>query len=188
MDGQRLLSCDDQSLTLRAWSDQRGIGVEAIRTRLRLGWSSAQALEFEEGPRPSSSARRRCTAPTWDARPGYRYGRLHPLKLDGRLLTVQEWSNERGLPVERVIRRLNLGWSPEEALRPRKRVRSDLRMLTCAGLRQPLRQWCRERDLPEDRVRSRLRLGWSAEEALELIPRSGDRRLAAGSTAPRNGR
>jgi len=162
--------CNDQSLTLREWSHQRGIGVEVIRTRLRLGWSAAQALEFEEGPKPGSSATRGRKLASGNTRPAHQFGRLHTLKLGARSRTVQDWSDERGLPVDRVVRRLNVGWSPEEALGSRKRV-PNVRMFACAGRCQPLRQWCQERGLPEDRVLSRLRLGWSPEEALGLVAR-----------------
>jgi hypothetical protein len=167
-----VIHCNDQALTLREWSHQRDIGVEVIRTRLRLGWSAAQALEFEERPKPDSSTTRGRRSALQDASPRPRFGRLHTVQLGARSLTVQEWSDQRGLPVGTVVRRLNLGWSPEEALRSRKRVRQT-RMLTCAGRRQPLRHWCQERELPEDRVRSRLRSGWSPEQALGFVAPPG---------------
>jgi hypothetical protein len=39
------------------------------------------------------------------------------ITLDGKTMTVSQWARERGMPINKVFKRLNRGWHPERALR-----------------------------------------------------------------------
>jgi len=47
----RRITYGEESLRLIEWSERTGFTTEAIRGRLRAGWTEGQALGFE--PRPS---------------------------------------------------------------------------------------------------------------------------------------
>lgn len=43
---------------------------------------------------------------------------------DGQTLTVREWSNRTGIPVQAIYRRINIGWSVEQTLTTPARKRT----------------------------------------------------------------
>lgn len=95
------------------------------------------------------------------------------LEHDGKRLTMQQWSEETGIPYDRLHARYRYGWSVEDILRTEKggytkdRKLSDKQtILTFEGETLNLSQWSRRLGIDYEVLRSRHRYGWSTERIL----------------------
>lgn len=80
---------------------------------------------------------------------------------DGK--SISEWSDEVGISRATIEKRLDSGWSIEDAIKTP--IREQI-FLTFNGKTQNVADWCKELGLNVGTVRGRLKKGWSTEEAL----------------------
>ena len=92
--------------TVAQWAAEIGISHTRLHTRLKSGWSVADALT--RPPAPNSRTARDRVAKTGSTR---RY-----LVHDGRRDTVAGWSKRLAVPARLIYSRLQAGWSTEKAL------------------------------------------------------------------------
>lgn len=96
---------------------------------------------------------------------------------DGRRQTLQQWSDELGIPYATISARLRKGWPEERLLSRPKRYE---RLLTFRGRTQNVIAWSIELGISRGTITARLHHGWSAERALSTAPRARARRACAG--------
>jgi hypothetical protein len=137
----QFLTINGKTRPIREWARLRGIHVETIRGRLRLGWSQEDAVS--------------------PVRSGM-------LTLEGKTMSVSDWAKELGIPAGRIYRRLRAGMSDSEALLVERKRRSDARLLKSDGKTMSAREWARELRLPVGKILTRLRGGATDSEALSL--------------------
>ena len=83
----------------------------------------------------------------------------------GKTQTISEWSKEVGLSRVTIHKRLEAGWSAQDALtRPLMRPR----MLTANGKTLPLHVWARKLEGDPSVIRQRLKYGWPEADACTL--------------------
>lgn len=96
----------------------------------------------------------------------------HLITHNGRTQTLTQWSKETGLRYNTIIRRIESGWTVEQALtRPQQKgrkpsQRKDAHMITFNGRTQSMRDWEVECGFSVTLLHQRLKLGWSIERAL----------------------
>jgi hypothetical protein len=84
------------SLSITGWAERLGLSRGMLVSRLKSGWTLAQAIGAE--PRPARSG--------------------HMLTFQGKTQNATDWARELGLDVNMVHQRLSRGWSAERALSP----------------------------------------------------------------------
>ena len=108
------------------------------------------------------------------------------LEHKGKSYTLKEWADIRGIPKNRLLQRLHMGWSVGQVLgfdpspsaahrdnkaqvlseRVAKRVPKFSRGVVVDGILAPLRQHCTRLGVPYSVVYQRVRAGWELEQAL----------------------
>jgi hypothetical protein len=109
--GNTLLTHNGHTRCLAEWSEHTGISVDLLIFRLRKGWSVKETLETD--PKDYNKNR-----------PARTY--THK----GTTKSVVQWAREQGLSIQRVLKRLELGWSMEKALfftGDARRIRQSMR-------------------------------------------------------------
>lgn len=98
-----------------------------------------------------------------------------PLEHNGVMLSVVEWEHKLGFPIGTINRRLNAGWTVQEALdKPvtrnsarRAGPRNDTRnTVVYQGRTLTVAELAREVGMTANNLRSRLNVGWSIERAI----------------------
>jgi hypothetical protein len=92
----RRLSFCGESKTLVEWAESTGITYEAIRQRLKAGWSAAETLTIRQGMSRS--------------------GPPVLVECNGRTLSIADWSKETGVKATTIAMRLARGWDADRAL------------------------------------------------------------------------
>jgi hypothetical protein len=91
------LQLDGKDMIAVDWAAEKGIPVNVIYHRKRLGWSDADVLNIPIG--------------TFVGRPA------ELIHFNGRALSLPDWSRTLGIPASCLDKRLNMyGWSVERAL------------------------------------------------------------------------
>ena len=84
-----------ESLSIQEWATRVGINVATLHYRLRIGWSVEKTMTTPRIYEPSED---------------------NILTLDGKTMSVAEWSALKGLKAGTVRARLKRGWPVERAL------------------------------------------------------------------------
>jgi predicted DNA-binding transcriptional regulator AlpA len=109
--------------TLQEWAEITGIPRKALYKRFKSGWTAQEALTPERRKPPTKMTKHRKqalggfnrNAPSAPKEPRRQAGRLY--EHAGKSLTLREWSNETGIPLNTLYVRLSRrGWSIEQAL------------------------------------------------------------------------
>ena len=89
----RQITYNRLTLSLSCWAEKTGLHTERIRNRLDAGWPPGQALGYEDRIKPPQPKRHVRTSSA------KRY------EHDGKSLTIKEWAEELGLPVQTLYAR-----------------------------------------------------------------------------------
>ena len=92
--GNRHITIDGVTKTLREWVKETGIPQSTFFNRLKHGWTGERLLA------PSSSTRDK------------------PITIGDRTMTVAQFSRETGVCPELIRSRIKRGWPPEQAIQP----------------------------------------------------------------------
>lgn len=159
---RRTYACPDGvERTVREMADMASVSEDAMRMRLKNGWSVERAL----------------------TEPPVTRGLLD---IDGESLTLEAWTRRSGVPRSVITSRLRQGWNARDAVftptvRQRKRT-----PLTAHGETHSVAEWARLKGLTYEALTGRLDRGWSAERAVDTPvhrkTRSG-RRIKVGGDA-----
>jgi hypothetical protein len=100
------------------------------------------------------------------------------LKYGGKKQTLQQWSEELGIPYDRIRGRYRYGWPVEKILTIKKdqhskerRNDANSKLYTYDGETLNLRQWSRRLGIAYEVLRARFRYGWSVERTFTTPPR-----------------
>jgi DNA-directed RNA polymerase specialized sigma24 family protein len=91
--------------------------------------------------------------------------RSHFIEAFGRRKTVSEWAEETKQPALSIARRIAVGKTPEEALRPRSAKGPDPRRYPFRGEARSLKEISALAGVNLKTMQTRLYRGWSLEEA-----------------------
>ena len=102
--------------TADEWSKITGIRAKTIRQRLKDGWTTQEALTPGRRVRPAKMTPHQKQRLNFSrGAPRAPKGQLHAF--NGKSLTLRQWSNETGIPLNTLQVRLGRqGWSIEQAL------------------------------------------------------------------------
>ena len=91
----------------------------------------------------------------------------HKITYNGVTKTVVEWAEEKNIPYELLLNRLNkLGWSVERALTTPIEKRMHNCSLSFNGKTMNISEWAKETGISTNVIGTRLKRGWSVEDAL----------------------
>src|SRR6185369_5026142 len=94
--------------------------------------------------------------------------RRRMLEHDGRIMHASEWSEETGIPLSQILKRIYNG-EPSELVLSRESLRFvRSHRLTLNGKTQTISQWAADLGIPKHRIKNRLRRGYPVDEALSL--------------------
>jgi len=124
-----ILSCQEQSRSLKSWAKVTGIPRDKIYNRLLAGWSPEQALGFELGPRQAAGIRRlkpRQEAVERRRKRGVERGfcsmilgrKPTLITINGEARSVSAWFRHSGVSVHTIYYRLNRGLTGEALIAP----------------------------------------------------------------------
>lgn len=146
----RLIEYRGRTQTAQQWSDELGIKLNTLTSRLDSGMDSEEAF----------------------AKPVQGYANK-PIELNGRSQSLAAWCKELGVKDGTARMRLSkYGWTVMQSLGidpppARERgIRSDNVMLEYDGRSQTVTQWANEFGLDPGTLNARLSYGWSVEKAL----------------------
>jgi hypothetical protein len=140
------------------WALDYGIPADLIIARLSAGWTKAAAIE----------------APM-DAPPGYRLGdaqrraRQHTGRRyahDGQSLTLGEWAEVAGLPINVLRTRIVQGWTIARAVSTPFHSGVRARRFSFDGKSLTLNEWSALSGISAITLRARLRNGWTFVRAI----------------------
>lgn len=104
------------------------------------------------------------------------------LEYNGKRQTIQQWSEELGVPYDRLRGRYRYGWEAEKILTGKKDQHSKERandkrskLYTFDGETLNLMQWSRKLDIDYEVLRARFRYGWSVERTFTTLSRNAGR-------------
>jgi len=100
-----LITFGNRTLSLRQWSQETGINVSTLYSRVKAGYSAKELLD------PNSGRRRQLAA--------LAEGRVASEKLltcGGETMTMAEWARQTGIQKRTIRERLRAGWTVEKAL------------------------------------------------------------------------
>lgn len=83
----------------------------------------------------------------------------------GEKKTLSEWCRELNLDIVLTKKRIQYGWSFEEAANIKPRVKT-CRLYELAGISKALPDWCKDLQLPYRTILSRIQKGMSFEKAI----------------------
>jgi len=131
------------------WAKDLDVSPSLIVRRLKRGWPSDRAV--------SEPPERRCSHKN--------------LTVDGKTLTVQEWSREPNAASSGAIHhRLSKGWSQKAAIftppYTRSRGRPSDVFIILDGESDTINGWAKKVGLKPNTIRERLRKGWGEKEAI----------------------
>ena len=139
----RILTCNGRSQCIAAWACELGVNHEVIRTRLKLGWSTEDALFTDVAARDTA------------------------FSYNGRVQSVTDWANELGISYSTLNSRLKSGWSPKKSVEtPVKR--NVPKLISFNGKTQTILEWANEVGIAKSCLKFRLKAGWSLEKALAI--------------------
>ena len=110
------------TMTVAQWAEYRGLKPITIYSRLYKGWTAEDAIftTTEEGKNRASKTRQLRVAEEKAKHVGgsvcYNEQGIRCLTLNGRTLTIREWSNEIGVIPELLDSRIRRGWPVVAAL------------------------------------------------------------------------
>ena len=126
---RKLITHDGVTLSVSEWSKRTGLTREALRNRIRAGWTDEQIVTLPQGSRPYDERVRPQALPTERVsrtKPRERHGidpakrnAIEPAKritFDGRSLTISAWAVTLGISRTALHNRLAQGWPLERAL------------------------------------------------------------------------
>ena len=138
-------------------------------------WDSFENFIADMGPRPSSKHSIERKDVNGNYEPGNcrwatakeqmnntRRNRL--VEYQDRTQTLAQWCDELGLKSLRVMKRLDLGWSPEEAFTVEPY--SNYSAIKIDGVTKHLNEWCRKTGVSASSVINRIKRGWSVRDAV----------------------
>lgn len=130
------------------WARETGIPYDTLISRIKAGWTNAQALGEEERRSPSEVF--------------ITYG--------GRSQSLTEWSRETGIPYDTLYGRWCTGKKPAEILKKGhlKTGRGAKHYLTADGRTQSWAAWSRETGISYETIRGRVCAGWPDHKVLGL--------------------
>lgn len=98
------------------------------------------------------------------------------LEFRGERHTVQTWADRLGVQASLLRRRLNAGWTVDEALGLPLHARVHYRVYEFEGQRRTLRQWAEHLGMSYTALIQRFRKGWPLKRALTIpVQRRGER-------------
>ncbi|UXN61722.1 hypothetical protein [Phyllobacterium zundukense] len=191
MNPDTIITFDGTSQSVTEWALDFGITPEIIIARLQKGWDAEQAITRPmfaiKGQILNGSYIRRYLNPRRTltttikvttkpkAKPASIYEGAKPYSLDGRTLTLAQWSKVTGIKVKTLQARLDRGWSnqqtfetPLRGITDRLRVsrKNIAKLYECDGRALSLRQWSVVTGIPHQTLYARLSYGWSIERAI----------------------
>ena len=152
----RRYSFDGQSLTVREWSEQTGLRVGLISSRLAKGWSLERTLTEEPGTVLAL--------------------RQNTIAHNGVTLTEASWARRLGISRAALKYRLTQGWPLDKALSPELIIRRHV-AFTYGGKTMTIREWAGETGIKYQTIISRMHQGWTFERAITVEP--GTTRIGA---------
>jgi hypothetical protein len=85
--------------------------------------------------------------------------------MDGESLTIPEWSDKTGVPIQLICSRIySLRWPIQKALS--YEANFNRRQITFNGLTKTLTEWSEHTGLSRGKIKKRLRRHWTIERAL----------------------
>tara|TARA_R100000935_G_C2841561_1_gene171406 strand:- start:10094 stop:11014 length:921 start_codon:yes stop_codon:yes gene_type:complete len=154
------LTHNGQTHSIAEWSTITGVSGEAIRKRIKNGWTVEDTLATAVGQRIKA-------APKAPHRPA------QTLTHNGQTRTIIEWANVIGVAHTTIHMRLRKGWSIEAALTPKpkhepkpKRARRTFVTLTYQGRTLKLAEWAKIVGVSLPTLCQRRKHGWTVEAML----------------------
>lgn len=93
--------------------------------------------------------------------------------VNGETMCVEDWSRRTGVSSRAIVKRLNKGMSPKDAVSlPSKAVNGGIREVTADGVTRRLHEWARDLGATPEAIAARLRNGWSPEMAVSVPVRA----------------
>ncbi|MDE2095653.1 MAG: hypothetical protein KGL39_00220 [Patescibacteria group bacterium] len=141
------LTYNGETLCFTEWARRIGGTIDAIRGRIKRGWTVKDAL----------------TTPLYG-----KDTKATLITFNGKTQSLTHWAREFHIKVSLLSDRLRvLGWDIEKALTTSAGgFRKHARYFTKNGITKSVAQWAREIGIAEVTVRTRIRNGWSIQEAL----------------------
>jgi lambda repressor-like predicted transcriptional regulator len=102
----KLYTAHGKTLTIAQWSEETGISVGTLRFRLAHGWTMEDAVTRPVGSRLKDT-------PDEQRK---RIGASRGYTALGKTMTIEQWSEETGLPASTIRNRLRQGWLEEDAV------------------------------------------------------------------------
>lgn len=91
------------------------------------------------------------------------------LTIDGETLTMREWSDRSGIPIENIRDRKDKGWSDKVAVWAPLRKQPRRIMLCLEGVIKTAKEWSVEKGIGLGTIYYRLRRGFTDEQALSPV-------------------
>lgn len=139
------------------WAKDTGIYPSAIAVRLRLGWSTEDAVSIPP-----------------------EYHEKTAITHNGETLTVNAWARRNKMSPVTIAHRLSKGVDTETALFQKewlKAGRKTTKFLTVDGVSKSVEEWGTIYDLKRNTIEMRIKNGWSIKEA--VTSPLGTRKFAA---------
>lgn len=125
------------------WAEEYGISYEALKTRLKYGWSFEDALNTPVKPSE----------------------RL--IEYNGETHNIKQWANLRGISKHALTGRLSRGWTFEDAISiPPREEPFRTKLIEYNGETHKLSEWSDILGIKYSTLKGRIRLGWSMDRVL----------------------
>ena len=125
------------------WAEEYGISYDALKTRLKYGWSFEDALKTPVKPSE----------------------RL--IEYNGETRNIKQWAKLRGISKHTLAERLNRGWDFEDAINaPVMGSPFRTKLIECNGESYKLSDWSKKVGIKYSTLKSRIRNGWDIERVL----------------------
>lgn len=139
----RMVTIDDQTRCVAAWSEISGINQQVIGSRLSTGWEPKRAV-FEK------------------------VGVARQFDIDGKSMSVTEWAKVSGVNRVVVSARLAKGWDPKRAVFTPV---TKERLIEIDGETLCVAEWARRSGVKYITIVARLNRGWDPKRAVFDSPR-----------------
>ncbi len=139
--GNVRITHDGRTLSAAEWAQKFGINEYTIRSRLRNGWTTKDALTKHVVDNSL-------------------------IIYEGRALSMNKWAQEVGIPIGTLRRRVELGWTTKDALmRKIEKVRIAAG-ITYEGRTLSRDEWAQELGMSRSTIYARLAAGWTIKDTL----------------------